>query len=656
MAIDKPKILRNIEKMEAGGASDSEIEFYIQSEGLKPKETSVTQDIAQTLPAGVARGTAGMFGVGDLGNLAGGAVDFVGGQLGVPPEYVESFKSIAGRGARAVPFLAPAVLGPTIEQNTQAIESVTGPLYRPKTRAGEYAHTVGEFIPNLIAPGTIPQRVVAGVLAPALTSEALGGAFEGTRLESPARIGGALAGGIGGTVGLQALNARRGGVPGMSSGASRVLERNIPYDAEARLASMGPEAFLLEAGEDALGVAQGVAVRPGAGRGEIMGVMIERQAGANQRLARELDAALGPSQVPSRVDASLQAQADEIGKQYQGVLRGGQRVATDSIAKAIAKDANAQAGAQQRTLKEIEGYLYKDQKVKNPQTGEMETRRVLKTDPTEIFYVRNAIDDLIEKIGDQPKALRQAVIYRERIDQALGKSVPGVHALDDRFSAIKRQQEALASGSSVLNTGKTATRPWELGEQLAAMSPAERDMMIKGARAEIDRIVGTNAHDVTKLKQLIQSEGDWNREKLARLFGMDKADRIIATIENEATRQNNYRRVVENSQTAQRLAGMKAVAAEEPGRQSMRDLTVMGAGAEGLRKLKELATGAIGKARRAAQDTELARALTTQGSARDELVRKIREAQAKRARGSTTLSRELTRLMLGVEAATVPTR
>jgi hypothetical protein len=79
----------------------------------------------------------------------------------------------------------------------RGIESVTGELPKPQTTAGQYAGTIAEFAPAAaISPGTIGQRL-GMALVPAVASESAGQVTKGTAAEPYARLGGALAGGIG---------------------------------------------------------------------------------------------------------------------------------------------------------------------------------------------------------------------------------------------------------------------------------------------------------------------------------------------------------------------------------------------------------------------------------------------------------------------------
>lgn len=80
----------------------------------------------------------------------------------------------------------------------KGIENYTGPLYEPKTTAGRYAETAGEFAPAAIGgPEALIPRLATRVAAPAVASETAGELTKGTAAEPYARLGGALLGGAG---------------------------------------------------------------------------------------------------------------------------------------------------------------------------------------------------------------------------------------------------------------------------------------------------------------------------------------------------------------------------------------------------------------------------------------------------------------------------
>ena len=76
---------------------------------------------------------------------------------------------------------------------------VTGPLYEPKSVAGQYAQSVGEFLPGMAFPAagvtTLAGRAALNVVGPAVVSETAGQLTKGTAAEPYARFGGALVGG-----------------------------------------------------------------------------------------------------------------------------------------------------------------------------------------------------------------------------------------------------------------------------------------------------------------------------------------------------------------------------------------------------------------------------------------------------------------------------
>lgn len=109
-----------------------------------------------------------------------------------------------------------------------------------ETTPGEIAGTIGELAPLAVASGFTgggtlaaqSARAVAnfltGAAAPGLASEGLGRAFEDTKYEMPARLAGAILGGVGGNM-LE--NTARGMIsPGGAGRATRLADANLLRD------------------------------------------------------------------------------------------------------------------------------------------------------------------------------------------------------------------------------------------------------------------------------------------------------------------------------------------------------------------------------------------------------------------------------------------
>src|SRR5262245_24162455 len=146
------------------------------------------EDIAKSGAIGVVKGGIGLAGMGgDIGNLVAAGAE----KLGLPEDLRRGF----GAYARTNPLLSPFT-GPGSQDTQKAIESYTGQFYKPKTTAGEYAQTVGEFAPAALAgPGKLGQRLFMQAVAPALTSETAGQIARqvAPEYEGAARFGTALA-------------------------------------------------------------------------------------------------------------------------------------------------------------------------------------------------------------------------------------------------------------------------------------------------------------------------------------------------------------------------------------------------------------------------------------------------------------------------------
>lgn len=105
-----------------------------------------------------------------------------------------------GAGEAAMTMTPEQLQGmPNKAQVMDALEkNVTGDLYKPQTTAGRISTAGLEQLTNpvtYVGPGTAALKVGGGLLSGA-ASEAAGEATQGTKFETPARLAGALAGGV----------------------------------------------------------------------------------------------------------------------------------------------------------------------------------------------------------------------------------------------------------------------------------------------------------------------------------------------------------------------------------------------------------------------------------------------------------------------------
>lgn len=155
------------------------------------------EDVARSGVTGVIKGGASLAGLpGDIAELGARGLDratrFVGDKLGV---------NVTPRADRDATYGSRDILS-AIEPHTEK-----GRFHKPQSTAGEYAQTVGEFLPGIVGgPGGIGTRALTQVVAPALGSEAAGQMSKGTAAEPYARVAGALLGGLAPSVGARAIS------------------------------------------------------------------------------------------------------------------------------------------------------------------------------------------------------------------------------------------------------------------------------------------------------------------------------------------------------------------------------------------------------------------------------------------------------------------
>lgn len=169
-----------LQQLEGGGgpAPVTDPDLLRQLEG-----PSTTADVAKSFGVGVPKGLIGIAGLpGDIAEYGArginAAVQGIGNYFGLDVG--------PSREAQAPTYGSSDI--------RKGVENVTGPLYEPQTTAGQYAQTVGEFLPAAVTgPGGIARRAITGAVIPGVASEAAGQATQGTWAEPYARVGAAIA-------------------------------------------------------------------------------------------------------------------------------------------------------------------------------------------------------------------------------------------------------------------------------------------------------------------------------------------------------------------------------------------------------------------------------------------------------------------------------
>lgn len=402
---DIARIKSNISKMIAQGAPESDIDSYVAEEGVTPEllrgeaPVSTTADVAKSVGVGLAKGTISIAGgIGDMRELLSKGIDAAGSKLGISPDTIESGKNIAGRAARMTPIGRVISDAPTSQDIQSKIEGYTGEFYKPKTTAGEYAQTVGEFLPAAAAgPGRMAPKLASGLIA-GLASEAAGQYTKGSAVEPYARVAGAVAGGL-------SPNVLGRAVTPLPSNPARQRLVDILRDEGVTSLTAGQRTGnkSLQYVEDMLGDA------PGAGQAASR----IRQRGQEQFTeAATRRAGAGPDASPEVLSQNY----DRLGGEFRALsarndLIPDNQFVTDVVA--AARNYRRVPDSQQRQI--VQGYI--DDIVQHVNTGQMPGPQYQE--------MRSRLSRQANKLRDSDPTLSEALRdMRNALDNAMERSIP----------------------------------------------------------------------------------------------------------------------------------------------------------------------------------------------------------------------------------------
>jgi hypothetical protein len=277
-----------------------------------------------------------------------------------------------------------------------------------------------------------------------------------------------------------------------------------------------------------------------------------------------------------------------------------------------------------------------------PQTAPAQASN-LDGSPDTLLNTRQAIDGMLATEVD-PNTIRVLTRARQAVDAELA-AVPGLKDVDAQFAELSRQSEALKRGTQVLDSGKKAIRPVELAQEIrqsaqpqgAMIGPSAAPMRLKqGARAELDRLVGTNVNDLNTLERKIGTPQDWNSQKLGTIFGEGPRDRVAKALMDNRQFRQSYQDIVQGSQTAQRSASSKAMDGAQGGNVP-HDTTITGIGLKAL----NLVSKAISGASTGQTKNEIGNILAKQGPEAQRMARALLESAQATGQNSRAIARVL---------------
>jgi hypothetical protein len=363
----------------------------------------------------------------------------------------------------------------------------------------------------------------------------------------------------------------------------------------------------------------------GAGRSDLVNTLAGRDRNTGARLAQSLDTNLGPATIPSRVEAGLDSGRKALSPEYEAAFAKAKAVDTQSIVGQIdAMVPNVRGDARTQLMK-VRDDLHITDVHGNTQVPDPHPRTLL--------AVRQSIDGALK--GEANSNVRRVLgDVRKLVDGELAAKVPGIKVVDAKYAELKNQSRALERGQQILDTGRgSVVRPAELVDELGGMSQAQRDRLREGTRAEVDRIVGTNVNDLNALERKLGTPQDWNAQKMATVFGDEPTARVAEALMNNRAFRDSYQKIVQNSQTAQRMSSSAAMEGGSGGNVP-HDTTATGLGLRAVNMVAKAISGASS----ASTKDEIGRLLASQGPAVERIARELLRSAQTAASNSRALS------------------
>lgn len=408
----------------------------------------------------------------------------------------------------------------------------------------------------------------------------------------------------------------------------KLAQADDALDMATRMRQFGPEATPMDVAPNIQGQAGSLASTPGRAQTIVRDAIKARDANANTRIRSAIDGTLGPAPVPSVIDDGIRANQKALSPRYEEAFANAKAVDTSDLALGLDADAVNLRGAGQKAAQKIRKML------------NVSGADELDPNPRTLFETRQAIDGMFatEKDGNAIRVLSKA---RDSVDQLLHGAVPGIKNVDGQFAELANQSKALSRGQTILDSGRTSPPPAQFADEFQAgvspqgnaVGPSAVPLRLReGTRAEIERIVGTNANDRVALQRILKGEGDWNRAKLATEFGQEKADGLFNILDAERAFADTSQTVTRNSETARRqitnaLAGSKPQS--EPG--IFRSAANFRVG-DAFASAGDKATGRLLRGRQEAFNADLAKIITSKDpNMVDNVLRTVSAAQKRNA-------------------------
>jgi hypothetical protein len=201
-------------------------------------------------------------------------------------------------------------------------------------------------------------------------------------------------------------------------------------------------------------------------------------------------------------------------------------------------------------------------------------------------YAKRAADDIAKSAfrNGNDNFGRQAAQFARTIASEADKIVPDYAKARAAFAGEAKVADAVDEGMTLFTAEMT---PQQLARRLKDASDSEKDALLSGAQAWLERRLGNSSNDPVTLRNEFRKP--WNEQKLRLLLGRDVADDLLKRIDREMLYAASHQKVLEGTQTARRIAGQQEI---NPPTRDLSQTTILGAVMTGLNTARNKLIGA----------------------------------------------------------------
>lgn len=563
------------------GKSDSSLSSNSFASLIPSLET--VEDVGRSALTGLRSGVEGLVGLpGDIDKGLSWLVRLGAQKAGIAPEG-EDYINRTGR------FERPLDLGSSGVR--AATESVVGQGYQPKTTAGEFAKTIGQFVPgSTMGPGGMAQKAFSYGVIPAVASETAGQMTKGSEAEPYARLAAAL-GVSGGTLGATGRFAKRQankvldpitGTASPSTVANRRIASAMEKDAsfqglpgykpltqqefQAAQSRGQPVTNLERGGEMTRGLARNAANVSPEARAKLVQATEPRFPTQGERTADFVKGFGGGKDAFASRDALIQEARKVRTPMYQEAYKKGQYgIDKSGLEELQAAPAISGGRAKQEGL----GGAMQDAeiRIRNRHAAEASENAALgkSTPPVDFriqgtkgytleFWdaVKQSLDDDINRYfsrGDNGRA-RELTLLRDRLVNELDEAIPTYKSARGTASTYFNASNALEAGEKFATAGARFKNA-DAKSALSKMTSREQELFREGY---ISRMVA-NAEEAVDRQNLANRlmNSTAARERTNLVLGEKGANELAAQLNVENLMEAGRKEIIGNSQTARWL-------------------------------------------------------------------------------------------------------